>query len=671
MFKRTQSRFHPVLCCVGIAACFSNLRAQITSQNINLSVGWNAIWLEVEPVYQLGDVIENDPTTSADDETVGAGHPRLGETKDTQDVFSDPNIEVITSPKPGAGLAEVFAGAPTTTTNSPNPSEWTQWSANDIGSNTLLSIRGNRPYLVKINTSNVNLSLKGKVKFFRPTWKPDRYNLIGFGIKGSITFEEFFASKTNTHLTKPIYSLATTGTWEQVTSNTANLEDRKAYWIFSNGPSNYMGPVAIDFNFSSLGTLDFGSPDQTKPATEKDGSEIELDTQELTLTNRSSAIKAIPRIQLIAKDAGPGSLHLYVVNPNHTLGGPHVIETEVIPSSGQLIQDTISPGESAIVTLGAKRNWRSGEVERVNLYRLTASNPGLQVWLPIAASNTSISPTAVTDAAPIATGLWTGDAIIDGVTSLVEDGQPIRKSAGTTPIRIIIHCNSSGRSRLLNQVTIMQTKTADPTITPSPILLLNPAKAHHFEGINERQGKKVGLRLQTISYDMPRNTTKSAQADPENPNSDLIQSIISESQRSDTRWASGQGLYNTRSDVTAAAIDSFLLFRTERPPSLKEKYEPYLDLAGDLGMGNSVSGTLTLDPFHRTHPFRHSYHQRHARGGQKIERDIKIVFDSKQAFPDRLRGSYTETIKGLTKTNLQLTGRIELKKISNVTSLVE
>ncbi|NNM29452.1 MAG: hypothetical protein HKO57_08020, partial [Akkermansiaceae bacterium] len=79
-------------------------------------------------------------------------------------------------------------------------------------------------------------------------------------------------------------------------------------------------------------------------------------------------------------------------------------------------------------------------------------------------------------------------------------------------------------------------------------------------------------------------------------------------------------------------------------------------------------GTLVLDPFHRSNPFRHAFHQQHPRG-PKITRELVIVFDSDQPVPDRLRASYREDITGLTKSRLTLTGSLELHRVSPVDAL--
>jgi hypothetical protein len=147
--------------------------------------------------------------------------------------------------------------------------------------------------------------------------------------------------------------------------------------------------------------------------------------------------------------------------------------------------------------------------------------------------------------------------------------------------------------------------------------------------------------------------------------------IVAESTSPATKWLSGKSLYPDRASVTPSAIDSYLLFRGIRPPALKEKYRLSLPVGGALGAGKTVqtiSGTLVLDPFHRSNPFRHAFHQGHLKG-PKITRELTIVLDSEQPATGRLSGTYREEIKGLTKSTLTLTGTINLSRVSEVATL--
>lgn len=635
----------------GVVILAAPARAQTAVQTVTLAAGWNAVWLEVEPVD-------------------GTGQPLA-----PQDVFNNPAIKIVATPKPLAGLAEFFAGDPGAITTF-NQDEWQQWKRTDpAGSNNLPLIFGNRPYLIQVatGTASFSLPLTGKVRFFRPTWTPDRYNLVGFGLNGTPTFDAFFGPSGTKHPVGKIFSLhAATGNWQHVTGGTA-MTSGQAYWVFCSGPSNYMGPVAVDFKLASIGKLNFGGP--TDAVTVGTGGDaLELDLSELVFSNTGSAA-AIPELDLITGDAGTGNLALHVAKPaadnlGYELGNQ--VDSAAGAGSSSDLGETVAAGQTAFLTLGARRDWND-DAPRTNVYRLKTGATGASFWLPVTAVRSEVQQSAGgvpgTPASEV-TGLWVGEIVVNGVTSIVEDGAPVRPAAGSAPMRILLHSDGGGTVRLLSQVTVMQTKTADPLIEPVPVLVVDPARIPFFEGINDRNGKRVGLRLEAVAYDMPRDSSIGAQSEsPVTTSSDdLIDMIVSESASPATLWASGKGLYATRDSVTPAAIGSYLLFRSIRPPALKEKYLTSLPMTGSMGGGQTVTGTLTRDPFHRSNPFRHAYHQGLAKG-PNITRAITLSFDAEQTLPDRLKGTFSETIQGLIKSNLTLTGRVELRRVSPVATL--
>ena len=194
---------------------------------------------------------------------------------------------MIASPKPQAGLAEIFGETTAVSGGDYNQDGWERWQ-NPPLNNNLISVTGNRGYLIK-TTAPVSLLITGKVKFYRPNWTPDRYNLVGFGIDQPIRFDKFFTPSAGAHPLEKIYTLTAAGSWS-VVSPAANIADGKAYWIFSNGPSKYMGPVAVDFARSFTGVLDFGGPaDAVDVYTPGTGETLfgKFDLEELTFTNLS------------------------------------------------------------------------------------------------------------------------------------------------------------------------------------------------------------------------------------------------------------------------------------------------------------------------------------------------------------------------------------------------
>ncbi len=607
----------------------SSLQAQEADQLINLVPGWNAVWLEVQPTYP-------------------EGHERAGRPMTPEDAFDTANndaIDVIASPKPLAGLAEFFGSDPAAA-GTFNQEGWEIWRRTEIDPNTLVTTTGNRAYLIE-NTAaaTLTLTLTGEVRFFRPKWTPDRYNLIGFGIDANNppNFDVFFGPSAGRHPVageRRIFSLAADGNWTAVNGG-APMMPGAAYWIFSNGPSDYMGPVAVDFDLALTGTLNFGGPSD-----EVTVGDLELDLEEVTFTNLD-AEEATPELELIA---GSGELELHTARPAADSLG-YVLDNQVDSTANDGassdLQETVAATSTSILTLGAARNWTAGTVGRTNLYRLKPGGGGA-FWLPIKALKTDLQlPTDTlppTEAGALA-GLWVGEAIMDRVTSIVEDGSPVRPSAGSAPVRVLLHSDAAGMVTLLSQVTIMQTKSADPEIAPVPVLVVDPRQIPFHEGVKERNGKRVGMRVQTVAYDMPRKLDAESQAAL--LNDDAFPQL-----------------------TDANEIQDFLIGRGTRPPSLAEIYHLTWSLEGALGSGKTVrtNDALVLDPFHRSNPFRHAFHQQHTRG-PNITRTLEIIFDTGQTGTDRLHGTFTDTINGLIKTTLTMSGRIELHRVSTISTL--
>jgi hypothetical protein len=505
---------------------------------------------------------------------------------------------------------------------------------------------------------------------------------VGFGLDSSPTFQEYFEAAGTSHPTDRIYRLIPgTGNWVKVSNPaTETMRSNEAYWVFASGPSTYMGPVAVDFDGAASGTLSFGGPDDVVTIG-SGASALELDLEEITFTNLSTSdTSATPVLDLINSDDDSGSFTLRTVTPDPgSLGyiAGNLVDTALgATASPSSLDETVEPHSSTVLTLGAARDWDSGEVGRTNVYRLR-TGAGSAFWLPVTASLNSVQLSTDTlgeDDAAVA-GLWVGEVSVTGVTSLVEDGSPVREAAAPAPIRILLHSDESGKVNLLSQVTLMQTKTADSSIPSDPVLVVDSDQIPIFEGIKERNGKRVGIRLEAVAFDMPRNVTEEAQSDDDTSDGedDLIDAIVAEATSSSTTWLDGTG-YSSRTlvlDDLENAIDSYLLFSSGRPSTLQETYDLTLLCDGALGAGKTVqtiTGTLSLDGFHRSNPFRHSFHPKHAKG-PSITRELSIVFDSEQAVSDRLVGTYEEELTGLTKSAITLTGTIEIHRISPVDSL--
>jgi hypothetical protein len=186
------------------------------TQTIAMQVGWNAVFLEVEPP---------DP----DPAVVFAGAPVemvAGYTARTAaaQFVSDPN-------------ANLFRRA-----------GWGVWYAADRPDaflKTLHAIHGRHGYLVQSREA-FSLSVTGQVVSDEVRWRPNAFNLVGFSVAspGAPTFAQFFAgSKAHQH--NRLYRLED-GSWRRITDPAAEaMRSGEAFWIYCDGPSTYQGPLRV------------------------------------------------------------------------------------------------------------------------------------------------------------------------------------------------------------------------------------------------------------------------------------------------------------------------------------------------------------------------------------------------------------------------------------------
>ncbi len=623
------------------------LHAAERTQTLELDVGWNSVWLEVVPVDTNGFALS------------------------VSNVFAsgDFDIDIVARPVEAVGTVE-YVDDPASLFNQAG---WVVWySTPESGENDLYPIEGNQAYLVHVSDSVLDdgesagtLEVTGEVVFYTPSWVPRNYNLLGFGLSGNPTFEEFFAgSRLDEDTADPylVYRLdSASGAWEAVELDTDTMNSGEAYWIlwpFASSSSEFAGPVAV--LFSGLDSLDFGEGPGTIEVDDPQGDPgdtLLLSRQELTLGNLDASAHVVTLAKIdpdtSGEDALNDALRLYALEPQ-----PESLAWQLAPS-GQVTEWAITNLAGAgglTVTLGADRNWDGGASERENLYRIEVGLGGgtnfCYYWLPVTAENADVSDSSLGATDSSYMGLWIGEVSLNAVTSITEDGNPVTPTTSVAPMQLLIHVDTNGVASLLKHVMFMQTKTADDTIESDPVLVLNEEKIPYFEGIEERDGKTVGRRLETVAYDMPRMMDTTTQTN-------LLDVV-----------ADAFGLTNLN-EVAESNITLYVNSRESRPPDLEEEYYTSWPLEGALGINSIVrtatDSPLTMDPFHRGNPFRHAFHPSHG-AGYAFERSMSITFDDTDE-AGLLRGTYEETIIDLIAVPLSMEGSIVLQRVSTVGTL--
>jgi hypothetical protein len=186
------------------------------TQTIELTKGWNAVFLEVEPLR-----------TGPSD--VFAGTPI-----DVAAQFLRPVRTSQFATDPGEILA--------------NNEEWGIWYGPDREESFLSSlhaIHSHSAFLVHAD-SDFTWRITGKVFLKRILWKSDSFNLVGLPVNGSIapTFAEYFED-VPAHSGQSMFRLID-GIWRKIDKPGETLMRRgEAYWIYSEGGSDYQGPCEL------------------------------------------------------------------------------------------------------------------------------------------------------------------------------------------------------------------------------------------------------------------------------------------------------------------------------------------------------------------------------------------------------------------------------------------
>lgn len=95
-----------------------------------------------------------------------------------------------------------------------------------------------------------------------------------------------------------------------------------------------------------------------------------------------------------------------------------------------------------------------------------------------------------------------------------------------------------------------------------------------------------------------------------------------------------------------------------------------LALTGALAAGNSSTGTVILPAANPVNPSRHKYHPDLAAAGVEVSRAIILGIAAGESAADhKLLGTWTESITGLHKDAIRISGAVTLTRVSTVATL--
>ena len=302
------------------------------TQKINLTAGWNAVFLEVEPLdVAPAKVFQDLPV-----DIVAAYFPHEAST------------QFVTNPG-----TQLFKGL-----------GWGVWYAAtrpDAFLKSLNAIYGQQAYLIH-TTRAFEWRVDGLVSLAKVEWQPDAYNLTGFSVaaQGAPAFEEFFKASA-AHRGQPVYRLVN-DVWKKVTSPaTEVMKSGEAFWIFCKGRSEFQGPLSVE-----TGT--------------GDGLLMLQNSGSIVLRNHTDH-PVTPTLEHVAVDAAPLPLSIRV----RVLGDPEVpVKSAAAENPAAAWRQDMPPLEASgrIAIPFESRVKEMTAPQQASLLRIS-TDMGTELWVPV------------------------------------------------------------------------------------------------------------------------------------------------------------------------------------------------------------------------------------------------------------------------------------------------
>ncbi len=423
------------------------------TQALSLNPGWNAVYLEVQP-------LSSSPAVVFKDLPVGSSVWAWQGKDDSVQFIQDPGEPLVNNPK----WLAIFA------------------SARESALNNLFAISANSAYLIHVaGTTPLTMNIDGRPTIRHKNWIPDAFNLTGFGFNGTPpTFGTFF-TPSNSHKNQAIYRLNNaSGAWEIVNNpSTATMRSGEAFWIYCVSGSDYQGPLTVEANGAD--GLDFGTG---------------ITILSLTIGNVSTVDKSVT----VTQSSGVTPVSLAYRSYDNVSG--KILNN---PLSG-MPAVTVKAGSTAIVNLAVQRNSFTGDGASVLEIRDAQGN---RVRLPVTATSNPVNgyPGLWSGAANINKV----SQLTDSGPAPGFDSGAAKPTPATLNLKLILHQEKNGPARLLKQAIIMRQdpiRNTDGTIQTKgrSVVLTKDSLIPNYSGVTQRDGAKVGRRLSAVGIDYSPST---------------------------------------------------------------------------------------------------------------------------------------------------------------------
>ena len=600
----------------------AQVHAQWTTQVISLRAGWNAVYLEVQPEPRaIEHVVGNLPV-----ESVWMWNRRVAPVEFIQDPRE------LVPPQPD-WLVYVNNGHPF------------------AGQRNLHTLLGGRSYLVKLRAGSptTDWTVKGKPSLRRPDWLLDSYNFAGFSLPpdSTSTFGSFFGGSV-AQRSGPFHRLNASGAWVPV-ADPANtpLQRGESFWVMSRGPSDFAGP--LDVTVEQQRAVNFGRTlvEQTVRIRNRSASAMSLALRVLpsdsTPTDAQAPIVAgsVPldywRDDFEGREVGWANLSGTLTRSSVPAGGEWVLRLAVrrrdMPRYTGAIGASGASYQAILEVSDAARSVRQlVPVTSDGLYEYGASGAA-GGRRSLASPPVEVSPRA---------GLWVGSVSITNVSepSGVNPSLPT-PTTSEFQFRVLLHVDATGNARFLQKVLQMwqdgtykevpdvinpQRKVKVVDVPGRYVLVTDDRLIPEFKGAALRDGQPVGRRFSTAAFAFREPIPMTAEGEFGADGSKVVCPVV------------------LRHD------DPLNPFIHRYHPDHNNKDERF----GDLPTHDGPAGPDTSESFTIRREVELTF-------GQQLSDGISVGDGDR-----RLLGRYRETIVGLHKNMLYMSGPFELHHASRI-----
>lgn len=329
----------------------------------------------------------------------------------------------------------------------PGQQDWLVWGAGEKyrAVTSLWNLQAEHTYLIKVtdNAAPFSISIKGKPMVRAMQWVPDSFNLVGLHVDPlhPPTFKDFFAPSA-AHAGQPMYRLDASGVWNQVNVASDKPRPGEAYWVRCSGVSTYSGPVTI--NVEQGRSIDYGNTLQEQTVTIRNSS-----TQDRVISVQQMP-SAQPPTGTTPELAGNVPLSSFVMDYPTTVG---------FQPLNQPLTKTVPAGSTWSLRLAVRR-------QDLPTPQSPSANSQYQSLLQISdgAGVLHVAPVTASGGSPLLlngahTGLWVGTATINKVSQGGDATNcptcPIpTNTASPFQFRILVHEATNGQASLLQKAFV-------------------------------------------------------------------------------------------------------------------------------------------------------------------------------------------------------------------------